>query len=141
MGVWTPENPPPQWHNVGDIVGLSWEVVPFSMQGQVRAIAGIGRFPIADGVYRVASVAATVEDAPVGADLVLDVKVNGLSIYSGHPEDRPTIPDGGNTAVVGAHTDTTVAGGGYLNVDVLDVGTVLPGRFLVVAVRLQRIAG
>ena len=119
--------------------GPSVEVLPFSMQGQVRVASGVGRFPIKDGSYSLLSVAAAVEGAPVGAPIVADVKVNGVSVYATHPERRPTVPDGKYMATVGEHDATVLKDGDYENVDVLVVGSVLPGRFLVVVVRLEQI--
>jgi hypothetical protein len=109
------------------------------MQGQVRVITGVGRFPIKGGTYRLESVAATVEGAPVGSGIVVDVRINGTSVYAGHNDRRPTIRDGQNAAVVGEHNPTTVADGGYVNVDVVAVGSIMSGQFLIVAVRLQQI--
>jgi hypothetical protein len=65
--------------------------------------------------------------------------VNSTSIYAGHPERRPTIPAGLDLAVVGAHNPVTLGDGDTVSVDVLDVGSLLPGRFLVCAVRLEQI--
>lgn len=135
----------PQWRPIGSIKGPagsrgpSWEVLPFSMQGGLRVVNGIGRFPIKGGTYHVETVAATVEEAPVGAPVILDVRVNGTSIYAANPNRRPTIHPGQNSATIGAHTPTVIEDGGYINVDVVQVGSILPGQFLVVAVRLQQI--
>jgi hypothetical protein len=135
----------PLWRPVGSIrgpegrQGPSWEVLPFSMQGTLRVLTGAGRYPIKGGSYRLETVAATVEVPPLGSPVVVDVRVNGLSIYAGHPERRPTIAPGQHNAVVGAHNPTIVLDGGYVNVDIIAVGATLPGQFLVVAARLQQI--
>jgi hypothetical protein len=135
----------PQWRPVGSIrgpagqTGPSWEVLPFSMQGSLRVMSGAGRYPIKGGTYRLETVAATVEVPPLGTAIVVDVRVNGVSIYAGHDDRRPTIQPGQHDADVGAHNPTIVTDGGYVNVDVVAVGSVLPGQFLVVAARLQQI--
>lgn len=119
--------------------GPSIEVLPFSMQGQIRVASGVGRFPIKGGDFMVLSVAAAVEGAPVGGPIVTDVLANGVSLYAGHPDRRPTIPDGATWATVGAHNATVLSDGDTLSVNVDTVGTLMPGRFLVVAVRLQQV--
>lgn len=135
----------PQWRPVGSIrgpegkQGPSWEVPSFSMQGTLRVLTGAGRYPIKGGTYRLETVAATVEGPPLGSPIIVDVKVNGVSIYAGNLDRRPTIMPGTRDAVVGAHNPTIVSDGGYVNVDVVAVGDVLPGQFLVVAPRLQQI--
>lgn len=135
----------PQWRPIGSIrgpqglPGPSWEVLPFSMQGVLRVLTGAGRFPIKGGTYRLETIAATVEIPPTGAAVVADVRINGTSVYAGHPDRRPTIAPGQHTAVVGDHNPTIVTDGGYVNVDVVQIGSVNPGAFLVVAARLQQI--
>lgn len=135
----------PSWRPVGSIrgpagpAGPSWEVLPFSMQGVLRVLSGAGRFPIKGGTYRLETVAATVETPPLGAPIIADVRINGVSVYAGHDDRRPTIAPGAYAAVVGDHNPTIVTDGGYVNVDVVQVGSSLPGAFLVVAARLQQI--
>lgn len=63
--------------------------------------------------------------APTGAPIIVDVNVSGTTIYA-NQADRPTIPIGANAsqiAVVGA----VVPQGGYVTVDVDQVGSLLPG--------------
>lgn len=135
----------PAWRPVGSIrgpagpAGPALVFLPFSMQGQVRVVSGLGRFPVVGGTYRVETVAATVEAAPLGSPIVVDVLVNGASIYAGHPERRPAIASGATLATVGAHNPITVSDGDYVNVNVAAVGSLLSGHYLVVAVGLQQI--
>lgn len=133
------------WRPVGSIrgpegkPGASWEVPSFSMQGNLRVLTGAGRYPIAGGTFRLETVAAVVETPPLGSPVIIDVRVNGVSVYAGQPDRRPTIQPGQHTAVVGQHNPTIVSDGGHLNVDVVAVGSILTGGFLVVVPRLQQI--
>ena len=119
--------------------GPSIEVLPFSMQGQIRVASGVGRFPVKGGDFLLVSVAAAVEGAPVGGPIVVDVLANGLSVYGRYPERRPRIDAGETLAVVGAHEPRVFSDGDTLSVNVDQVGPLMPGRFLVVAVRLQQV--
>jgi hypothetical protein len=133
----------PAWRPVGSVKGpqgppgLSIEVIPFSMQGSLRVTDSVGRFPIKGGSYRIASIGVTVEDAPLGDPIILDVRANGTSIYT-DPDARPRIEPGTVTAVVGAHDPVVLTDGDYLNCDVVQVGSILPGTFLTAAIRLWR---
>lgn len=124
----------PQWREVGK-VGFPF-VVPFSYNGILAARPGRSRFPITGGPWNVVDVAAALNVAPEGGDVVLDVRVNGVSIYADQ-ENRPRISADATLATVGAHTPTTVTDGDYLVVDIDEVGTTVPGADLVVTVRLQ----
>lgn len=135
---WHPVSPP-AWTPVGSVKGPegpSVEVVPYSMQGVLRVVDSVGRFPIS-GDCRILSVAAMVEDAPTGQPVIIDVLANGVSIYA-NPVNRPTIAPGTTRAVVGAHVDALLTDGDYLNCDVAQVGSGAPGTFLTVAIRLRR---
>lgn len=148
MSGWTPVREgvtdAPDWSPVGNIRGPkgdpgdSWEVLPYTMAGVLTVRPGTAPFPVSGGTFAVESVAVMVGGVPVGGPVVVDVCVNGVSIY---PTDsaRPTVPDGGRTAVVGAHTPLTVTDGDYFTVDVAQVGSVLPGMDLTAVVRLRRI--
>ena len=124
----------PQWHPVGRIA--AGEAVPFSHVGPLIARPGRSRFPI-PGTFLITEVAAALGTPPVGSDVVLDVRVNGDSIYA-DPAARPRFPADATLALVGLHTPTVVTNGDYLSVDIEQVGDPFPGADLVVNVRLQR---
>ncbi len=125
----------PTWEPVGRIV--AHETLPYTHVGILFVREGRSRFPVMGGPYRVAGVAASVDLAPQGAPIVLDVNVNGASIYDDQA-NRPTIAPDATLAVVGVHTQTTVTDGDTLTVDIDQVGASVPGADLVVIVRLQR---
>lgn len=128
---------PPRWQEVGDVrgpAGPSIEVVPFTMQGTLRLVQSVGRFPLV-GPSRILSVAAMVEDAPTGAPIILDVRASGASIFAS-PADRPTIAAANRRAIVGPIVDNLLDEDDYLNIDVMQVGSLFAGAFLTVAIRL-----
>lgn len=131
----------PTWHPVGSIrgpAGPSWEVATYTMSGDLEPRVGSAPFPIAEAVT-IESVTARCGAAPIGAPVVVDVRAGGTTIY-GSQTDRPTIAAGALLASAGAPQTTALAAGSWLNVDVLTVGTALPGEDLTVVVRLRRVS-
>lgn len=110
-------------------------VPPFSIRGDVAAGPGAVRWynDIGHNIT-LRAVRANVGAPPDGNDLIVDVNIDGSSIWS-DPSGRPVIPDGGLTS--GAVTTigtTTLAPGSYLTVDVDQVGTDEPGSDLTVQI-------
>lgn len=125
----------PQWALVG---ALPFPIsVPYTHQGPLWVKPGTGRFPIVGGPYRLVGVAAAVDTAPTGGPVVLDVTVNGASVYP-TPDARPTIPADATVTVASGHTPTIVSEGDTVRVDIVAVGTGQPGGGLVVNVLLHR---
>lgn len=80
------------------------------------------------------SVRASVGTAPTGATLMVDVNLNGATIYT-TSANRPTIPIGAKTS--GKNTGmgtTTIPDGGAITVDVDQVGSTVAGADLVVQI-------
>jgi hypothetical protein len=113
------------------------EHVPFSHAGLLVVRPGRSPYPITGGPLQIVSIAAALGTASVGGPVVLDVNINGVSIYA-DPADRPRFEVGETLAVVGDHTATTVTDGDVLTIDVDEVGPSVPGADLVVNVRLQQ---
>lgn len=83
-------------------------------------------------------VSAAVNTAPTGADIILDVNKNGVSIYPF--STHPTIPNGTfDTGGVEDVPDTTgILTGDYLQVDIDQVGSIVAGSDLTVFIRYSR---
>jgi hypothetical protein len=75
---------------------------------------------------------AEVNAAPTGADMLIDVNVNGASVWA-DPNDRLTIADGTNTDSSPPDT-VTIDSDDYMTIDVDQVGSTNPGSELVVIV-------
>lgn len=91
----------------------------FKLSGTLTASTGITRLYNDTGAaWTISSVRATVETAPSGGTVVIDVNIDGTTIFTTQA-NRPTIADGDSTS--GKVTDmdvTSVADGSYLTIDV-----------------------
>jgi hypothetical protein len=76
----------------------------------------------------------TGEDTPPeGDDLIVDVLINGVSIFA-DPGDRPVILAGETTGLSVAIGTTTFAPGDWFTVDIIQVGSSSPGSDLTVQI-------
>src|SRR3954463_12683655 len=117
----------------------SLENIPVSQVGKLAVRVGALRYPIAGGTFTITTVAAMVGTAPTGATLILDVNVNGTTIFSTQG-NRPTFAISATSATVSTFSTTSVTTGDYVTVDIDQVGSTLPGSDLVCVLRLQRSA-
>lgn len=115
------------------------ESYQFSQGGNLSVTVGSSQLPITGGTFSIVSVAARVGTAPVGSNVVVDIKKNGTSIFAA-PADRPTIVAGANIATVGSWGNTTLTTDDYVSVDIVQVGSSTAGADLVVPIRLRKIA-
>ncbi len=124
--------------------GATWRPIAptepyvFAFSGVVAVRTGASRVYLEAG-YAIETVRASVGTAPAGASLIVDVNVNGTTIY-GTQGNRPTIAAGANTGLGGAASTATVTAGQFLTVDVDQVGSTTAGSDLTVVVRLRRTA-
>lgn len=118
---------------------LTRELLVFTHQGPLVVKTGTAQVPIHGGTFSIDSVSARVGSAPTGSNVVVDIKKNGVSIYS-TPANRPTIIAGTNQAVVGTHDSVSLTDGDYLTVDIVSIGSTVPGSDLVVSNGLNRVA-
>lgn len=82
--------------------------------------------------WTIQGVRASAGTAPTGASIIVDVNVNGTTIFTTQG-NRPTIAIGGNTSGKVTNMDTTsVAVGNYLTVDIDQVGSTVAGSDLVI---------
>lgn len=124
--------------------GLSWTtpVLTFSLtsffkSNTLTVTTGTNRLPI-DGVYTIVGTRLMVGTAPVGANIIIDVKKNGTTIYATQA-NRPTIVAGQNAGGPGATPDVTaLAAGDYLTVDIVQVGSTTAGSDLTVSIIVSK---
>lgn len=139
MSGWAPVgSTEPHWVPLGTVQGPPGEtlvVLPYTMSGALVEKTGAAPLPIMGGPYEILDVAAMVGSGPIGSPVVLDVNVNGVSIYD-DPADQPTIAPGTTAAVAGAPALDEVGDGDAFTVDVDQPGSV-PGANLTVVVRLR----
>ena len=124
-----------KWQN--QAISVPDEAFTYSNQGTIAVGTGVGRQYL-DTNYTIDTVRASVGTAPTGASIIIDVKKNGTSVYSGTPSNRPTIAANGFTAVGGTPTTASLASGDYITIDIVQVGSTIAGTDLVVTVRLKK---
>jgi hypothetical protein len=108
-------------------------IQPFSSSGLLMAEAGTHRlYNDSASPWTILSVRASVGVAPTGAAVIIDINVDGTTIFTTQA-NRPTIADGGYTSGKKTNmTVTTVPVGSYLTVDIDQVGSTTPGSDLTV---------
>jgi hypothetical protein len=116
--------------------GGSVELAPtFTYSGTIGTLTGTYRWYNDTGAtLTIQQVRASVGTAPAGADIIIDVRNNGSTIFT-TTGNRPTITDGTNNAIAGGAPDVpTLAAGDYWTVDVVQVGSTTAGASLSVTV-------
>lgn len=109
------------------------QVVPFTMTGSLAVKSGGSRWVVPQNAT-ITSVYAAVGTAPTGASVIVDVNVNGTTIFTTQG-NRPTIVIGSNySGVVTNMNMTSVGAGQYITVDVDQVGSTVAGADLSVFV-------
>ncbi len=114
--------------------GPSGTAPVFSRAGTLAVIEGASRY-YCERAGTITVLRGAVGTPPTGSEIVLDVNVNGGSVFA-TPADRLSILADAHTAVV-QPVDLTVAAGDYLTVDVDDVGSTTPGADLTVTVTIE----
>jgi hypothetical protein len=113
------------------------EVFTFAVTGPLAVATGKSRIYL-EGSYAVETVRASVNTAPSGAAVTVDVNKNGTTIYTTQSA-RPSIAAGTNSATGNNPAVTTFAADEYMTVDIDNVGSGEPGADLTVVVRLRKI--
>ena len=105
----------------------------FSSTGNVVVETGVHRlYNNRATAWTINGVRASVGTAPTGASLIVDIKVNGTTIFTTQA-NRPTISAGSMTSGYVTNMNiTSVAAGAYVTVDVAQVGSIIPGSDLTV---------
>jgi hypothetical protein len=112
------------------------EAYTFSVTGTVAVATGKSRIYL-EGNYTVETIRAAVNTAPTGAALIVDVKKNGTTLYTGGT-GRPSIAAAGFSANGNSPAVATFQAGDYMTVDVAQVGSTVAGADLTVTVRLRK---
>jgi hypothetical protein len=103
----------------------------FSVTGESAPLTGMHRiYNDTDRTMTIVKVRASVGVSPAGSALVVDLLKNGISVFAG---DNPTVVPGSFTGT-GIPAVTLWEVGSYLTVDVLFVGSDVPGSNLTVSV-------
>ena len=100
-----------------------------------------GTLVVSTGVLRlyfkravtITNVMASVNTAPTGAAIIIDVNKNGTTLFTGGT-DRPQIAISGFVDLTAVPAVTSVAAGDYLQVDIDQVGSTIAGADLTVTI-------
>jgi hypothetical protein len=117
------------------------------VDGRIQAFSSSGALMIEPGVHRlyndsgkswtINSIRASVGQAPTGSSVIVDINVNGTTIFTTQA-NRPAIASASVTSGKITNMDiTTVADGDYLTVDVDQVGSTTPGNDLTLQVEVS----
>lgn len=109
----------------------------FSNTGTLLTEVGTHRLYNDSGApWQILSLRASLGLAPVGAAVIIDVNIDGTTIFTTQ-SNRPTIPDGGYTSGKVTTMDiATVADGSYLTIDVDQIGSTTAGGDLTVQIEV-----
>lgn len=115
-------------------IGGGTVLLPFSRSGNISTFTGSARlYNDTDRTLVIQSVRASVGTAPTGQALIVDVNMNGTTIFT-NQANRPSIAPGTNTILATTIDVTSLPIGSYLTVDVDQVGSGTTGADLVVQV-------
>ena len=119
--------------DVNSLKGATAGAAVFSNAGAATVGTGAGRYPV-PAATTIKYVLVTASTAPTGADLILDVNLNGTTIFTTQG-NRPKVVAGTHSQSATPTPDTTtVSAGDYLTVDIDQVGSTIAGSDLVVMV-------
>lgn len=114
--------------------GAVYDSETFSYSGTLVTATGAHRLYNDDGATRtIQSVRASVGTQPTGASILVDVNLGGTTIFSTQG-NRPTIAVSTNTDESGTPDTTAWTDGGYLTVDIDQIGSTIAGADLTVTV-------
>lgn len=113
--------------------GYTVEVYPFSYRGALQVEPGAFPIPLSH-TYQLDSVDIAVLSPPLGSPVIIDVELDGVSVFVIRPQILP-----GDTHALPVALPTTPLGPGDLTVDIDSVGSAYPGMNLSVVVRLIKL--
>ena len=102
--------------------------INMSYAGTLAVVTGKIRW-YASKSYSISKVMISVGTAPTGSDLTVDVKKNGTTIFTTSSK-RPKIAAGGFFDESDTPDVTSLIAGDYLTVDIVTVGSTIPGENL-----------
>jgi hypothetical protein len=115
---------------------ITYAVTDAAAAVTIGAGAGTNRWYF-KGTGAITAVRATVGTAPTGDDVEIDVNKNGTTIFTTQ-SNRPIIAATTTTDVTSTIEAGTVVDGDYLTVDIDQVGSVEPGKDLIVQIWWRR---
>lgn len=114
------------------------KVLAYSMNSTIYTkTGGIRLYNDSGSTWTILGVRASVGTAPTGSSIIIDVLINGTTIFTTQA-NRPTIPAAANTSGNVANMDvTTIANGSYFTVNIAQVGSTTAGGDLSVQIEVK----
>lgn len=113
----------------------SKRILYFTRPGSLAVEAGVARLPL-PAAAAIVSVIAMVNTAPTGASVIVDVLKNGTTVFTTQA-NRPTIAASANASGAALPDVTSLAIGDYLQVNISQIGSIVAGADLTVAILVQ----
>lgn len=110
--------------------------VTLSKTGSLIVMSGPVRYYM-DENCTIVGVRTSVNTAPTGASIIIDINKNGTTVYTVQA-NRPTIAVSTNTATANNPDVTSLISGDYLTIDIDQIGSSVAGADLTVQIRLRR---
>jgi hypothetical protein len=109
----------------------------FSSTGSIAVETGVHRlYNNRSTAWTIGGVRASVGTAPTGSSIIIDIKINGTTIFTTQ-SNRPAIAVGTFSSSYVTNMDvTSVPAGSYITVDVAQVGSAISGSDLTVQVEV-----
>jgi len=126
--------------DTGEIHQISYAVLRMNngIRGTVAVGVGKSRFYLAGGGnFTFDSMRISVDTAPTGSALTVDVNLNGTTIYTTQSA-RPSLAAGDHSAVGNNPAVTSFASGDYFTFDVDTVGSTVAGADLMCCLRVRK---
>ena len=111
-----------------------YQVQVFTVPGVLNTGTGRARFYI-PGPITLSNVRASVATAPAGGDIIIDVNLNGTTVFT-NQANRPKIFSGQVTCPTATPAITELTTGSYLSVDIDQIGSIFAGSDLTVQIEL-----
>ncbi|MFW6226425.1 MAG: hypothetical protein ACOC3V_05660, partial [bacterium] len=92
--------------------------------------------PFSGTIKRVIGVVNT---APTGADLIIDININGTSIWNSTQGNRLTITDGNTSGTQTSFDTTSVTEGDVITIDIDQIGSTTAGQDLTVQIEINKL--
>ncbi len=120
-----------------DSLHLHSELIVFGETGDLTVKTGTHRFYLPYGV-KIIEVEISVGTAPTGAAAIVDVHVDGVTIFT-TPSNRPEIAISGFVDSSVTIEDDTHTDGQYVTVDIDQIGSTIAGADLTVVIRWEKV--
>lgn len=109
----------------------------FYKTGSLSTATGTQYLPV-DGTYTILGVRLAVGTAPIGSNIIVDIKKNNVTIFTTQA-NRPTIIAGATSGGPGVAPDVaSLSAGDLLSVDIAQVGSTTPGSDLTVVLIVSK---